>query len=135
MDHFGWGHSGVTFWGHSGYTRTYKEFVNADEKPLDRLMSMDNVSFQTEWWFREELRKLRTMGFHGPKSATHVWQPLDRGLIQTLKLEVKAQQDTFLMTKRNWKKFPTLTASERNAARKSQSLLCTETRAINPGIL
>ncbi|CAK0875017.1 unnamed protein product, partial [Prorocentrum cordatum] len=80
------------------------------------LLTFDNLNCQSRLSSRRVLADHKTVGLLGRKgSSTHVWQGIDRGVGKDNKCILCEEQTEGLMSKENFKRWPKLTAWEKQA--------------------
>jgi hypothetical protein len=77
------------------------------------ILIVDNLDAQRTRSFQQVLHKGKTTLHHGEPESTHVWQAIDRHVGAAHKRIFREIQETWLLNKKNWLKFPKLKATER----------------------
>ena len=78
------------------------------------LLNADSLDASRTEDYRKKLAENRTIAHLGPpKSTTHIWQMIDRGVGKHMKWLIREEQNTFLLSKRNRNTFYHSSAGER----------------------
>ena len=82
-----------------------KERKEDDEQNDEFVLFVDNLGAQLTPQFKSAVRDIGGIAYYGVANATDIWQPVDAGAGQMLKILARQEQSTWLMTEKNYDKW------------------------------
>ena len=75
------------------------------ESDSEFVLFVDNLGAQLTPQFKSAVRDIGGIAYYGVANATDIWQPVDAGAGQMLKILARQEQSTWLMTEKNYDKW------------------------------